>query len=96
MQPGLMHEDGRRVEGELAREAVVRPLALPLTALWDADYRCWETGHTGTQPCVWSPDDSEALLDAAEKGDAAEVKRLIAAKVDVNGKDGDGPGAYDY
>ena len=40
---------------------VIKPLALPITALWEANYRCWETGHTGSQPCIWSPDDSEAL-----------------------------------
>ena len=40
---------------------VVQPLALPVTALWQASYRCWESGHTGTQPCAWSPSDPEAL-----------------------------------
>ena len=23
-----------------------------MIAVWQADFRCWETGHTGTQPCT--------------------------------------------
>ena len=46
--------------------AVIRPLALPTIALWQGHYRCWETGHTGTQPCIWSPEDSEAQRDVRD------------------------------
>ena len=37
---------------------VLKPLALPTIAIWQADFSCWETGHTGTQPCVWAYHDS--------------------------------------
>ena len=37
---------------------------MPLIALWQSSYRCWETGATGhsTQPCIWSPESAEGVL----------------------------------
>lgn len=41
------------------------------------------------------PPDPKLLLDAAERGDAAEIKRLLAAGADVNAADKDGGTALD-
>ena len=33
--------------------ALVRSMVLPTLALWEADYSCWEPGHTGKVGCSW-------------------------------------------
>ena len=33
--------------------ALVRAMVLPTLALWEADYTCWEPGHTGKVGCSW-------------------------------------------
>ena len=32
---------------------LVRSMVLPTLALWEADYKCWEPGHTGKVGCSW-------------------------------------------
>ena len=31
----------------------MRSMVLPTLALWEADYKCWEPGHTGKVGCSW-------------------------------------------